>query len=153
MSPVSPIMDTDMYTSDIEIEHIALGVIRRTLPKPEWTHAAHFAAAAWLIRSADYDAESDMPGLIRRYNTAYGVPNTDSEGYHETITLASIHMAHLIMSRLADTMPVYEAVNLMLMQGFNRSDWILKHWSRPVLFSPEARRHWVAPDLLPLPQR
>lgn len=82
-----------MYTSDKDILDIAHGLRDRTLPKPEWTHNAHFAAAVWLIRSPLYDAERDMPAMIRRYNLACGVANTDTEGYHETITLASIRMA------------------------------------------------------------
>jgi hypothetical protein len=38
------------YESDTDIDRIGLGVIARTLPKREWTHAAHFAFALWLIR-------------------------------------------------------------------------------------------------------
>lgn len=38
------------FATDAAIEHIALGVIDRTLPKTDWTHAAHFAAAVWLLR-------------------------------------------------------------------------------------------------------
>jgi len=31
-----------------------------------------------------------------------------------------------------------------------KSDWILTYWSREKLFSVEARRSWVEPDLLGL---
>ena len=79
--------------TDDDIARIATGVIDRTLPKSEWTHAAHFAAAVWVLTRPDMDAARDMPGLIRAYNTATGVANTDTEGYHETITLASIRAA------------------------------------------------------------
>ena len=34
------------FSSDVEIEHIGRGLLDRSLPKIEWTHAAHFAAAA-----------------------------------------------------------------------------------------------------------
>ena len=51
------------HLSDADIERIALGVVDRTLPKPEWTHAAHFAAALWVLRRPDMDAARDMPGV------------------------------------------------------------------------------------------
>ena len=37
--------------SDTDIDRIARGVIDRTLPKAEWTHAAHFAAAHAAVES------------------------------------------------------------------------------------------------------
>lgn len=136
-----------MFTSDNEIHAIANGVVDRTLPKPDWTHSAHFAAAVWLIRSPDYDAERDMPGLIRAYNLATGVENTDTDGYHETITLASIRAARHVLSGLPDGVPLYEAVNAVLSSGYGKSGWILEYWSKPVLFSVKAHHSWMQPDL------
>ena len=81
------------FLSEAEIEHIGRGLVDRSLPKVEWTHAAHFAAALWLLRQPEADAERDMPRLIRAYNEATGVPNTDAGGYHHTITLASLRAA------------------------------------------------------------
>jgi hypothetical protein len=62
------------FHSDAEIEYIARGLTDRSLPKPLWTHAAHFAAALWLLRCRGADAMIDMPPLIRAYNEATGVP-------------------------------------------------------------------------------
>ena len=143
--------DKAMYVSDADILHVAHGLRDRTLPKTEWTHAAHFAAAVWLIRSAEYDAERDMPGLILAYNSACGVKNSDTEGYHETITLASIRMAAHLLDEIERDTPLFQAVNHIIASGLDRSEWILKHWSRDVLFSVKARREWVQPDLAPLP--
>ncbi|MAP94835.1 MAG: hypothetical protein CMK07_07790 [Ponticaulis sp.] len=139
-----------MYSSDNDIEAIARGLIDHTLPKPEWTHGAHFAAAVWLIQSPDHDAERDMPGLIRAYNEACGVANTDTEGYHETITKASIRAAAHCMSQ-NPTRGLAEATNTVLRSGFGKADWILAYWTRERLFSVEARRNWVAPDRQNLP--
>ena len=46
----------------------------RSLPRAEWTHAAHFAAALWLMRQG-HDAAAVMPGLISAYNESAGVVN------------------------------------------------------------------------------
>ena len=40
-----------IFSSDAQIEHLGQGLMDRTVPKEEWTHAAHFAAALWLMRT------------------------------------------------------------------------------------------------------
>ncbi len=139
------------FKSDAEIEHIALGIIDRSLPKPKWTHAAHFAAAVWLLVSPDYDPFSDMPDIIRRYNEATGVANTDTEGYHETITIVSLKAARWFMSEAAETESLFEIVNKLMASEFGKSDWLLTYWSKNRLFSSKARREWVEPDLAQIP--
>jgi len=138
------------YSSDADIERIARGLIDRTLPKSEWTHAAHFAAAFWLLSHPGRDALHEMPGLIRAYNEATGGINTDSAGYHETITLASLRAANVWLAARHGE-PLHESLTALLASDFGRSDWPLTYWSRALLFSPAARRAWVEPDLRPLP--
>lgn len=135
-----------LFSSDAEIEHIGVGVLERTLPKSEWTHAAHFAAAFWVLERLDMDAARDMPGLIRAYNESTGVHNTDSTGYHETITLASLRAAHAWLAA-RPAMALHEALNELLGSALGRSAWPLRYWSKPLLFSVRARRFWVEPDL------
>lgn len=138
------------HYSDEEIEAIGAGVVARTLPKAQWTHAAHFAAALWLLTRPDMDAFRDMPDLIRAYNEATGGANTDTEGYHETITQASLRAARSVL----DAHPgarLSQALDALLASPLGRSDWLLAHWTRERLFSVEARRAWLAPDLKPLP--
>ena len=135
------------YTEE-EIARIAAGVLDRTLPKPEWTHAAHFACALWMLTHRD--AEAQMPGAIRAYNEATGVPNTDSEGYHETNTRASLRAARAHLAE-APHAPLSERLASLLAGPCGRSDWLFAYWSKPVLFSVAARRAWVEPDLQSLP--
>jgi hypothetical protein len=139
------------FASDDEIAAIGQGVLDLSLPKPRWTHAAHFAAALWLIaRRPDLDASRDMPRFIRAYNEATGVANTDTEGYHETITQASLRAARSFLS--ADSSrSLCAACNALMASPLGKSDWLLQYWTRPTLFSVEARRRWVEPDLKPLP--
>jgi hypothetical protein len=137
-------------SSDADIERIGLGLAARTLPKPEWTHSAHFAAAFWLLTRPDRDAMREMPGLIRAYNEATGVANTDSSGYHETITLASLRAARAWLHARPHT-ALHVSLAELLRSDYGRSDWLLAYWSKPVLLSVEARRSWVEPDRAPLP--
>ena len=138
------------FSSDAEIDRIGRGLLQRSLPKSEWTHAAHFAAAFWLLRQPDMNAMRDMPGLIRAYNEATGVPNTDTSGYHETITIASLRAAAAWLDARRHA-PAHVALEELLASNFGRSDWLLAYWSRSLLFSAAARRTWIEPDLYPLP--
>ena len=138
------------FSSDSEIERIGRGVLERTLPKPEWTHAAHFAAAFWVLTRPDMEATRDMPGLIRAYNEATGTANTDTTGYHETITQVSLRAARAWLAEHRK-LALFEALNGLLASEYGRSDWLLTYWSKPVLFSVTARRSWVDPDLRALP--
>ena len=132
--------------SDADIERIARGLIDRTLPKSGWTHAAHFAAAFWLLRHRGEAAFDDMPPLIRAYNESTGVANTDSGGYHETITLASLRLARAWLAE-RPRVSLHAALAELLASPYGRSDWLLAYWSRERLFSVTARRSWVEPDL------
>ncbi|MCJ2183062.1 hypothetical protein MTR62_10215, partial [Novosphingobium sp. 1949] len=77
--------------TDAAIERVAWRLIDTSLPKAEWTHEAHFAAALWLLRHRpEWTGEEAMRALITRYNQVSGTPNTDTGGYHHTITLASL---------------------------------------------------------------
>ena len=132
------------------IEAIAIGLLSRTLPKPSWTHAAHFAATLWLLRyRTDMDLPRDMPAIIRSYNEATGGRNTDTEGYHETITQASIAAARKFLKPRADA-PIFETCNALMVSEFGDPGWLLRYWSRERLFSAEARRSWMEPDLAPI---
>jgi hypothetical protein len=138
------------FSSDADIERIVRGLIDRSLPKAEWTHAAHFAAAFWLLRSPGVNAARDMPGFIRAYNEATGTPNTDTGGYHETITLASLRAASSWLTARPHA-SLHSSLEELLASPFGRSDWLLSYWTRPLLFSVVARRTWVEPDVKPLP--
>ena len=136
--------------SDDEINYVARRFIARSLPRSDWTHAAHFAVALWLLKRRGVDAMREMPLLIRAYTEATGVANTVTSGYHETITIASLRATH---SWLHDRPGAaeYLILNEMLGTTVGRSDWLFKYWSKEVLFSPIARSEWVEPNLEPLP--
>jgi hypothetical protein len=134
------------FSSDAELAAIGKGLLAQTLPKSEWNHGAHFAAALWLL---EINAADTMPELIRRYNKATGVANTDMSGYHQTITLASIHAARIFRKQRPQS-PIFTVCNELMATQLGKSDWLLSYWSREKLFSVEARRSWVEPDLKPL---
>jgi hypothetical protein len=145
-------MPTPFFRSEDDIDHIARGFLDLTLPKREWTHAAHFAAALWLMRHrSDLDLAVCMPDLIRSYNVATGGINSDAEGYHETITQVSLRAARAVLVSHPDTTPLHEIVNALMASPLGKSDWLFAYWSKERLMSVDARRSMVEPDLEPLP--
>lgn len=144
-------MTVHQTLTDADIDRIARGLVARDLPKDDWTHAAHFAATLWLLRHEPDGLPARMPALIRAYNASVGTVNSDTAGYHETITQASLRAAaDQLGSYPADT-PLSHVLAQLLAGPLGGSSWILEHWSRERLFSVQARREWVEPDLLPLP--
>lgn len=140
-----------MFTSDAGMERVTRGMMECTLPKTEWTHAAHFAAALWLLRDRPHRVRAEMPEMIRAYNESVGGRNTETEGYHETITQASLGAAAARLAAHSPGTPLHVVLADLLDSELGRSDWLFAYWSKPVLFSVEARCAWVEPDLHPLP--
>jgi len=141
-----------LFHSDAEIEHIGEGLLARTLPRPEWTHEAHLAATTYLLlRRPDIDLDTQLPSLIRGYNETVGGVNSDSEGYHETITRVFLHGVRLFLEEADARAPLHELVNDLLLSPMGRRDWPLRFYSPQRLFSVEARRQFVEPDLRALP--
>jgi hypothetical protein len=139
--------------TDEEIEELSRAFFACTLPKERWTHGAHFATALWLILCrTDIVPERDMPGMIRRYNESVGGVNSDTSGYHETITQASLHMARQLLAGLEGDPTPSVAYAALMASALGDKDWLFTHWSRERLMSPEARRTWVEPDIRPLTQ-
>lgn len=140
------------FKLDAEVEQIGLCLMDRTLPKAKWTHAAHLASAAWIVAARpDLDPARDMPGIIRAYNEATGVPNSDTRGYHDTITQASLRAVRSYLAGLPPGTPLHMACNGLLASPYGDKHWPFQHWTDAVLFSPAARRAWVEPDIAPLP--
>ena len=141
-----------LFTSDAEIAHLAEGLVACTLERPEWTHEAHLGATTYLLlKRPDIDLDAELPGLIRRFNESVGGVNSDTEGYHDTITRAYLHGIRLFLSEADLSRPLHELVNELLISPMGRRDWPLRFWSRDLLMSVEARRHFVEPDLAALP--
>ncbi len=121
------------------------------LPKPRWTHQAHLLVGLWyLSRHPPAEALDIVRERIRAYNVAVGTANTDSSGYHETITRLYLNGIGAHLARHG-TQSLPKSLALLLESPLARSDWPLQFYSRERLFSGRARRQWVEPDLPPEP--
>ncbi|HEV8407122.1 MAG TPA: hypothetical protein VGQ34_04235 [Sphingomicrobium sp.] len=140
------------FHSDAEIEHLGEGLLARSLQRSNWTHEAHLAATTYLLlKRRDIEIDKELPGIIRRYNESVGGVNSDSEGYHETITRMFLSGVRLFLGKADPSGPLFELVNELLISPMGRRDWPLCFYSPERLFSVEARLHFVDPDVRPLP--
>jgi len=141
-----------LFASDDAIIRIGEGLLAGTLPRADWTHEAHLAATLYLVRRrTDIDLDSALPGIIRAYNESVGGVNDDSQGYHDTITRVFLHGVRLFLATARTDAPLHRLVNELLLSPMGRREWPLRFYSLERLFSVEARRNFVPPDLTALP--
>lgn len=128
------------------------GFEARTLPRERWTHQAHLVVAfLYLSRLSPDDALVRLRSGITAYNASVGTANTDTSGYHETITrlyVAGVEEHIGLHGHLAAA----EQLNALLASPMGASDWPLRFYTRDRLFSVEARRQWIEPDRSGAPQ-
>jgi hypothetical protein len=142
-------MPLTRFKSGREIEVFVRQFETRTLPRASWTHHAHLAVALWYLTRHTHDEALDiLRRRIRAYNEATGTPNTDSTGYHETLTRlflrgVAAHVAQHRDARLPDSL------RELLQSPLGNRDWPLRYYSRERLFSVAARRQWLEPDQEP----
>jgi hypothetical protein len=128
-------------------EFIALFEARK-LPRERWTHEAHLVAGCWYAWHLPMPMALDEVRVrIRGHNESVGTANTDSSGYHESITRLYMQAiaAHVARHRAAG---FDEALRLLLASSIAARDWLFTHYTRETLFSVQARRDWVEPDLM-----
>jgi hypothetical protein len=143
--------DVRLFADDASIVAIGEGLLTATLPRSAWTHEAHLAACSWLVRDRlDINVERALPGIISTYNIACGGVNDDSQGYHETITQVYIAAVKTHLAEVGSQLALYQQVNSLLISARGRRDYPLRFYSKELLFSAQARRVFVAPDIASL---
>lgn len=148
-----PPLHPDAVVSAAHAAHILNGLRDLTLPKEEWTHGAHLTSAVGLLEEKGFDdARAAMPDMIRRYNEAKGGVNSDTEGYHHTITILYLAIIDEFCASYADG-PVHETATALLASPLADKGLPLSYYSKARLFSVEARREFIAPDLKDLTTR
>jgi hypothetical protein len=141
------------WTSDDQLEALVLRFNDQTLPKSEWTHAAHLSVGAWHVhRYGVEEAVNRLRQGIRALNDSHGTANTDSGGYHETITQAYAHLIAEFLAGPPEDRTLAERVDTLLASPLAHKNALLEYYSKERLMSVAARREWNGPDLKALPR-
>jgi len=141
-------LESVTFRTTDEILALVRGFDDCTLPREEWTHAAHLTVALWHLLQFDWmESVIRVRGGIKRYNAAHGIVTTPTRGYNETMT--RFWLRH-VRTFLEDGRNEARALVSLANELVERSDknLPLAHYTRERLFSPEARVVWVNPDIM-----
>ena len=135
-----------IYKSDEEVILLVKAFEERSLPKHEWTHAAHLTVGLYYcLTNPMAVARNIMRDSIHWLNDSHGTPNTETSGYHETLTIFWLYKVGEFLRDKPKVNLVTLANELVATCGDSKLP--LKYYSRELLFSPQARKNYVEPDL------
>ena len=135
------------WPTDSELQDLVVRFENATLPASEWTHSAHLVTGLWhATRFSEADGLNRMRDGILRLNAAHGTPNTDTRGYHETITRAYLVLLTQFARVNAD-LTLVPMAHALLASDLAKRNALFSYYSRDVLMSVAARRGWVEPDV------
>ena len=141
-----------VYRTNTEIEALAADFENCRITAPEWTHHAHLTIALYYLWHHEFDAALiRMRSGIFKLNRAHDTPNTETRGYHETLTVFWLQIVHNFL-RDAPRQSLFETANALLIACAD-SSLPLKSYSREKLFSVVARARFIQPDLTTQPQQ
>ena len=87
-----------------------------------------------------------MRDCVRRHNESVGTINSETSGYHETITVMWIHLLDGLR-RNAEPVSRAEFAALAVDRFATRRDIFREYYDFDLVGSTEARLRWVAPTL------
>src|SRR5262245_12783295 len=134
------------FRTDEEIIELVQKFEECRWPYERWTHRAHLAVAAAYLTEHPFEvALSRIRDNIQAYNRTCG----DADGYHETITVFFLRLVSNFLKTDRDNRSLAAAVDQLFLHCDMTTP--LEYYSHERLWSPDARRQWIEPDLKPLP--
>ncbi len=135
------------YETETEILDVVRSFENGTISRDEWRHREHLTVAFYYIENSKFltEAIDKMRAGILNLLKSFGVDLEKDMPYHETLTKFWMK----VLFDFAKTQNGYSFVsqaNLML-ENFGDKDLPLRFYSRELLFSDQARKDFVEPDL------
>jgi hypothetical protein len=118
------------------------------LPKEQFTHREHLTVAFWYLSTLDETAATERirAGIIH-LNFHHGTPNTDTRGYHETLTRFWIAVVRKFLNEAGSTQPPLDTANQLIERYSDKRLLWREYYSFDLLESVESRRNWIPPDV------
>jgi hypothetical protein len=121
-----------------------------TLPRDQWTHHAHLKVGLWhLLHYTPSESMQRLRQGIKQYNVACGIENSETRGYHETITQFYIWLITQFIQQ-TDSSKQIDILADELISRYGEKSLPYRYYSHDRLMSKMARLEWVEPDLAPL---
>jgi hypothetical protein len=138
---------SEHYKSESEIQAVIHGFEACSTAAADFTHCAHLTVAAWYLTDDSVGgALQKMRASIFRFVDHHQVGRAK---YNETITLFWLKAVESFLQRSGRGQPLLQRVN-GLIEALGDSRLVFEYYSRELLWSEEAKRGWVEPDLKPL---
>ena len=123
-----------------------------SLPKCEWTHAAHLGVATCYLLSLSADeALNQLRKRIRFLNDCHGTLNSKESGYHETPTRFWLLVLRNFLNTLPREVSRACAVEQVILAFATRKNLYESYYTFDVVKSQAARQSWIPPDCEPGP--
>jgi len=132
---------------DLLIETFRFG----TMPVSKWRNrSAHLIVGTWYCFHFDFETALFMlRDSIRAFNKRNGIENSDTSGYHETLTVFWVSLIFACIKNEFCPGSFQEAAQLVLKKYSEDKTIFQDYYSFDVLSSKEARTIWIPPDLVP----
>ena len=122
----------------------------RTFPLDQWHHRAHVKLAyLYLVRFGRDTAAQKLRAGIRAYNAANHIQDLPTSGYHETMTMAWLHIIHATMEVYGQRATADEFFDFHPQLGQKKT--LCLFYSLELFMSPQTKRDFLKPDLTNLP--
>jgi hypothetical protein len=130
-----------------EIDAFLAGFEDGSLPKERWTHGAHIlGGACYVHRLGEAAALDHMRTCVLRFNEAIGGKNTETSGYHETVTAFWIKLLHAYLMT-KQPMGRAEFAGMAVEHFVSQREIYRRYYDFDIVGSTEARARWVPPNL------
>jgi hypothetical protein len=142
--------ETNLPTTEEGIDGFLAAFEDGSLPKERWTHTAHLLGGACCVHRLGESAALDhMRDCVKRYNLAVGGQNTETAGYHETVTVFWIKMlAALLVKHPGVSRAEFAA--LAVKKFAEQRELLQSYYDFDVVGSRAARARWVEPTVMRL---
>lgn len=125
------------------------------MTRERFNHRAHLFVGLHHLSDPWLDDEAAGAERVRRailaFNDKVGAVQTETSGYHETITLFYVRIIrHFLGGRKSSE--AFDDLGEALIAEWGDPKLPLQYWSKERLMSWDARLAWVEPDLKPIPQ-
>jgi len=135
---------TIRYADEDEVREVARRFESREYALEEFTHARHITVAVLYLAEPDFEpAMTKMRAGLVAFSSHHG-----KMGYNETITRFWLLAVNNFISALPEG--CLAARTNAAVDHFADKNLIFRYYTRDRLFSREAARRWIEPDLLPM---
>lgn len=124
------------------------------MPRERFSHRAHLCVGLYHLSNPWLDDEATAAQRVRdailAFNIQVGAVQTETSGYHETITLFYVRIIRQFLAGRSRE-ETFNDLAEALIDAWGDPQLPLRYWSKDRLMSWEARRAWLEPDLRPIP--